>query len=97
MPHFKVIINGRGIDLPFEGESAVGFFTTRKVHAADLSSAEYLAKDLVLSEWRPGGTYAQANLGPVPALSVDQSFRVGWFTGTFGRNPSGYAFYRHED
>jgi len=97
MPHFKVILSGRGIDLPFEGDSAVGFFTTRKVRAADLPDAESLARDLVLAEWRSGGTYSQANRGSLPVLSVEQSFPVGWLAGTFGRNPSGYTFYCHED
>jgi hypothetical protein len=55
-----------------------------------------LAKDLVLSEWRYGGTYAQANRGSLPVLSVEQSMPVGWLAGVFGRKPSGYTFYRHE-
>ena len=96
MPHFKFILSGRGIDLPFEGESVVGFFTTRLIRAADLASAESLAKDLVLSEWRSGGTYAQANRGSLPVLSVEQSIPVGWLAGVFGRKPSGYTFYCHE-
>jgi hypothetical protein len=96
MPHFKIILSGRGIDLPFEGDSAVGFFTTKLVRATDLPSAESLAKDLVLSEWRSGGTYARVNRGSLPALSVEQSFPVGWLVGTLGRKPSGYTFYRHE-
>ncbi|MCD9029581.1 hypothetical protein LDO26_15410 [Luteimonas sp. BDR2-5] len=97
MPHFKVILSGRGIDLPFEGDSAIGFFTTRQVRATDLPDAESLAKELVLAEWRSGGTYAQANRGSLPVLAVEHSFSVGWVAGTFGRNPSGYTFYCHED
>jgi hypothetical protein len=97
MSYFKVILSGRGIDLPFEGDLAVGFFTTRQVRAADRLDAESLAKDLVLAEWRSGGTYAQSNRGSLPVLSVEQSLPVGWLVGTFGRNPSGYTFYCHED
>ena len=97
MPYFKVILSGRGIDLPFEGDSAIGFFTTRLVRSVDPAGAELLAKDLVLSEWLPGGTYATVNRGSQPTLSVEQSFSVGWLVGTFGRKPSGYTFYRHED
>jgi len=97
MPHFKFILSGRGIDLPLEDESVVGFFTTRLVRAADLTSAESLVKDLVPSEWCSGGIYAQANRGSLPVLSVEQSIPVGWLAGVFGRKPSGYAFYRHED
>ena len=97
MPYFKVILSGRGIDLPLEGDSAIGFFTTRLVRSTDPSRAESLAKDLVLSEWRPGGTYAEANRGSQPVLSIEQSFPVGWLVGTLGRKPSGYTFYCHED
>jgi hypothetical protein len=97
MPHFKVILSGRGIDLPFDGEPVVGFFTTRLIHAANLATAESQAKELVLSEWRPGGTYAGANLGSLPSLAVEQSFPIGFLPAIFGRKPSGYSFYRHED
>ena len=83
--------------MPSESDSAIGFFTTRLVRSIDSSIAESLAKDLVLSEWRPGGTYAMANRGSQPALSVEQSFPVGWLEGTFSRKPSGYTFYCHED
>lgn len=98
MPYFKVLLSGSGIDLPFDDDdAAIGFFTTRLVRAADLASAEALARDLVRSEWCPDGTYAQANRGAVPALSIEQSSAVGWLEGVFGRKPSGYTFYRHED
>ena len=96
MTHFQFLLSGRGIDLPFAGESVVGFFTTRLIRAADLASAESLAKELVLSEWRSGGTYAQANRCSLPVLSVEQSIPVGWLAGVFGRKPSGYTFYCHE-
>ncbi len=97
MPHFKVIISGRGIDYPFEGSSVVGFVTTRLVRAPSLAQAEILAKDLVTSEWRDDGLYASANRGSVPTLAVEQSFQVGALAGLLGRKPSGYSFYRHED
>jgi len=97
MPNFKVLLSGRGIDLAMEDDSAIGFFTTRLVRADDQKSAESLASDLVLSEWRLGGAYAQANRGDLPVLSIEQSFSVGWFEGVFGRKASGYVFYCHED
>lgn len=97
MPYFKVILSGREIDFPFDDISAVGFFTTRLVRATDLAAAEQQAKDLVLSEWRLSGAYASANRGSVPALSIEKSFPVSFLAGMFGRKPSGYALYRHED
>lgn len=97
MPHFKVMLSGREIDLPFDGTPVVGFFTTRLVRAADLSAAEQQAKGLVLLEWQPGGTYAATNRGSAPTLKVEESFPVGFLAGIFGRKPSGYTFYGHED
>lgn len=97
MSYFKVILSGRGIDLPFDGASVVGFFTTKVVRAADLRAAEAHAIELVLSEWRPGGTYAATNRGSLPALAVEQSFPLGLLAGIVGGKPSGYSFYRHED
>ena len=97
MPHFKVILSGEGIDLPLGSTSCAGFFTTRLVRASDLASAEDLARELVLSDWRTGGAYAESNRGSLPKLSIEQSFAVGWVAGTFGRRPSGYTFYRQDD
>ena len=97
MPHFKVILSGCGIDLPFDGAPVAGFFTTRLVRATDLAAAESEAKELVLSDWRPGGTYADTNRGSLPTLTIEQSFLVGFLAGILGRKPSGYSFYRHED
>lgn len=97
MPHFKVTLSGRGIYLPFDGDPVIGFFTTRLVCATDLPSAESLATNLVMSEWCTGGTYAQANRGSLPALSIEGSSPVGWLAGVFGCKPSGYSFYRYED
>ncbi|MGQ9448020.1 hypothetical protein ACSAMZ_01825 [Xanthomonas citri pv. bilvae] len=97
MSYFKVILSGRGIDLPFDGTSVVGFFTTRVVRAAEPQAAESQAMELVLSEWRPGGTYADTNRGSLPALAVEQSIPLGVLAGIFGRKPSGYSFYRYED
>ncbi|MCS3747138.1 hypothetical protein FHY18_002734 [Xanthomonas arboricola] len=97
MPHFKVTLSGRGIDLLFDGTPVVGFFTTRLVRAADLLAAERQAKNDVLSEWQPGSNYAATNRGSVLALTVEESFPVGFLASTFGRKPSGYTFYSHED
>ena len=91
------MLSGRGIDLLFDGTPVVGFFTTRLVRADDLMTAERQAKDLVLSDWQPGGSYAAINRGPIPSLTVEDSFPVGFVTGTFARKPSGYTFYSHED
>ncbi len=97
MPHFKVILSGRGIDCAVGDDRAVGFFTTRLVKASNLAAAESAAQELVLSEWRPGGEYSGSNSGPLPALAIEESFPVSLLAGIFGRRPRGYSFYRHED
>jgi len=97
MPHFKVILSGRGIDCAIGDDRAVGFFTTRLIKAPDLGAAESVAKELVLSEWRSGGEYSTNNRGSLPVLAVEESFPLGLLAGIFSRRPSGYSFYRHED
>jgi hypothetical protein len=68
-----------------------------KVPSSNLGHAQLLAKELVLSEWQAGGTYAAANRGYVPLLAVEKSFPIGRFTGIFGRKPGGYSFYQFDD
>ena len=97
MPHFKVILSGRGIDCAVEGDRAVGFFTTRLVKAPNLAAAEEIAQQLVLSEWQPGGEYSANNSGSLPALAVEESLQIGFLAGIFSRRPTGYSFYRRED
>ena len=99
MPYFKVILSGSDIKCPFEDASApvTGFITTRVVRASNLGHAQLLAKELVLSEWQAGGTYAAANRGNVPLLGVEQSFPIRRFAGIFGRKPGGYSFYQFDD
>jgi hypothetical protein len=96
MPYFKVMLSGRGIELSLEGTPVVGFFTTRVVRSPDISTAQRDVMERVLSEWRPGGEYAAANRGSVPALAVENSFQVPYLAGLFGRKGGGYTFYRHE-
>jgi hypothetical protein len=97
MPYFKIRLSGAGISLPVGGDDpAIGFFATRLVRARDPGHAASLAKELVLSEWRPGATYASSNLGLLPALVVEESWRVGLLAGILGRRPAGYSFYTHD-
>lgn len=97
MPHFKIILSGRGIDCAIGDDRAVGFFTTRLVKADSPILAELDAKELVLSEWRAGGAYYSSNRGSPPSFAIEESFSVGLLAGVFGRRPHGYSFYRHED
>jgi hypothetical protein len=98
MPFFRVMLSGTGISLPCEDGSApiVGFYTTCDVHASSLEQATKEATDLVLKQWLPGGSYAAANQGAVPTVTLDKSWRVNFLWGLFGRKSSGYVFYPHK-
>lgn len=92
------MLSGTGIGYGFNDGSdpAIGFFTTRTVRAGDLQQAHERAKMLVLSEWQPGGDYAEDNRGALPDLVVDESWAIGFFSGVLGRKGGGYAFFTQE-
>lgn len=98
MPFFRVMLSGTGISIPLEDASdpVIGFFTTRDVFAQNADQAEAKAVELVLKHWTPGGSYAAANQGAIPTLTLDKLWRVSYLYGLFGRKPSGYSFYSHE-
>jgi hypothetical protein len=95
MGFFRILLCGTGIELPMAEDQlpAIGFYTTRIVKAATASSAEQLAKELILSEWVPGGAYASANKGSTPALVVENVEPISALTGVLKRNLSGYTFF----
>ncbi|GLQ99164.1 hypothetical protein GCM10007863_35840 [Dyella mobilis] len=71
----------------------IGFYATRFVRAANSELAEQLAKESVLSEWRPGGLYSDANKGGIPLLITDSVASVSLLTGIRKRRAKGYTFY----
>ena len=98
MPWFRVKLHGSGIALASEddGDPAIGFCTTRDVHAADPQLARQVAIARVLDEWRGDGAYVAANRGEVPTLEVEDCWPLGFWRGVFGRRPFGYVFYGEE-
>lgn len=94
--HYNVMMEGRGIQLPFEGneDPVIGFHTTRKVWAHDATEAAVKAEEVVLAEWRKGGAYAQ---GGVPTMTTLEVWPLGWWRGLFTRARPGYSFYRYDD
>jgi len=98
VPYFLVRVKGEGIAFEMKGspKQAIGFFTTRLVHAADSHEASDIAIQRVLMEWLPEGQYATGNRGGFPRLSVEDAWRVGWLRGAFGRKPRGYSFFLRE-
>ena len=98
MPYYKVRLSGTGVEYQFEDspDPVIGFFTTRLVSAPSADEAKLRATELVLREWQPDGEYASANLGGLPALTIEQVWPIGLLQGIFGRRPSGYTFYCHD-
>ena len=98
MPFFRAMLSGTGISLPCEDGSApaVGFYTTRDVHASRVEQAAKKEINLVLKHWLPGGSYAMAYQGAVPTITLDKSWRVSFLFWGFGRKPAGYGFYPNE-
>src|SRR5215212_8834426 len=94
MPHFRVLLHGTGISIlreGGEGEAIEGFYTTRAVTAADADTAIRVASDLIRAEWTTG-SYAPANHGAIPTLTLEEVFEVSFFSRWF-RQPKGYTFY----
>jgi hypothetical protein len=97
MSHFKVTLNGSGIAFPIGDQVAVGFFTTRKIRAANAHEARSKAREVVASEWSAGGVYAQANTGTEPILTIENVLSLSLLGGLISRSTRGYSFYATED
>lgn len=100
MPLFNVLVTGRGILLAPDGgsgEPVIGFVTTRTVRAKDETAAEVAARESARSEWAPNGDYYAANSGEMPAITVNEVWRIGLIEGLFGPKRYGYTFYTSEN
>lgn len=97
MPYFKVMLEGKGIDIPSEENkpSITGFFTTRLVRASTTEEAEEKAKTVILAEWT-SGEYARANKGRLPSLTVSSLEKTS-FIESLKSKYSGYSFYLHDE
>jgi len=97
MPYFRVLLHGKGIDVDVNDEwgPMIGFFTTRLVQTSSAAEAESAAKNMVLSEWS-SGTYAEANKGSLPELSVESIHETNYME-TLHLKDTGYSFYCEEE
>ena len=97
MPYFKVLINGRGIDIQDEeGVTTIrGFFTTRLVRASDSSHAATTALAVVQASWAEG-KHAKANRSGAPQLSVEEVIPSSFFESLRFKN-TGHTFYATEE
>jgi hypothetical protein len=73
MPYFRFIVEGSNFAMPSlddeDDDPRIGFFTTRRVKAADQRAAERIVLDLVADAWR---TYA-------PTLAIVDAWKARWF------------------
>jgi hypothetical protein len=94
VPHFVVLLHGKGINVPAIDGSADpmrGFFTSRTVTASDAQAACQAVTRLVANDWATG-PHASSNRGGPLVLVVEEVTEIGWFKRLLSR-PKGYAFY----
>ena len=91
------MLNGTGILIPNidNGNSIIGFYTTRVVKAGTVEEAIDRAKALVNTEWL-STPYHESNKGKHPSLTVDKVYTEHLFGFIMFRN-KGYTFYRDDD
>ena len=96
MAWYRVLLEGKGITLPIEGEKPIiGFFATRVVRASSAEQAAVAATALV-ADLRSVGDYAESNKGQPPELHVDELERVNFWQAW--RIPNkGHAFYSEDE
>ena len=94
MPHFDVLLHGKGISVPAidgSGDPMLGFLTSRAVTAKDAQAAGQVAISLVASEWAQG-PHASSNRGVSPVVIAEEVTEIGWLKRLLSRR-RGYAFY----
>jgi hypothetical protein len=93
MAYYQVMLRGEGISVPAEDGAPpiIGFYTTRIVRASSADGAIAAAQQLVLAEWTTG-SYAVANRGALPRLSVE-SVGVSGFLAWVTMKNRGCTFY----
>lgn len=97
MPHFSVMLHGKGVEVPpIDGGAVpmIGFFTTRAVTARDADDACRSASEKVLAEWTKG-RFAASNRGSMPTLSVERVVEVSLFS-RWLRHSTSYIFYAND-
>jgi hypothetical protein len=89
------MIHGSDVRLFTHGLSRpiVGFYTTKRVLAADPRLAQEVAAAEVLQDWRPGGEFES---GGIPTLAVEWVERVSLLHVLLKRKPRGYTFYSED-
>ena len=96
LPYFRVRLEGRGIALPIDDDTAViGFITTRVVRANSEIDAAAAAKGMIREDWS-NGDYASANKGGFPIITIEWTRRDAFLDALRFKN-GGYTFYCSDD
>jgi hypothetical protein len=91
MPYFRVRVEGKGISVPLEDSTAVGFFATRAVRARSPEEAVEKVRAMLTAAWTTG-KYAAWNRGAAPTIDVEQVWRSPWIENLLFKN-DGHVFY----
>jgi hypothetical protein len=95
MNKYKVMLNGRNFQIPYEGAvQRVGFYTTRFVEANDPEQAEHQAVALVKSDEVLRST-VKNKLDNPPIIHLEEVVEVADFEGVQVPG-AGYSFYAEE-
>ena len=94
MPHFRVVVEGSGLEIPGDfagvpGQTVRGFFVARVASAADPKRAGERVLAIVADDWRHG---RYADLHVRPALRIAEVRPATWLEWLRPRR-TGYAFH----
>ena len=93
MPHFDVVLDGSGIDLPTVDEPIIGFHATRRVRAKTEDAARDAAKLMIQLEWRDGN-YQPRNRAAAPVVAVREIAQLSiWKRFSTKQPKEGLTFY----
>ena len=87
MAYFRVLLEGKGIDIEIGSAKAIGFYASRLVRANSEDAAAVKAKHMLLVQWRQlHGSESD------PILAVEEIGRISFWHGVLARQP-GHSFY----
>ena len=97
VPYFKVLVNGRGLEIPGVGNQPVirGFFTTRIVRTTNAAVAAERALESVRVKWFTE-TQSSSDRGTGLVLHAEE-VSLSSFVASFRAKTKGYTFYSQEE
>jgi hypothetical protein len=99
MPFYQSLLHGRDFHMEDEdGSHIVGFYTGRKVHAADERQAEARLRETLPREEKVAVLISQSReAGSDPKVECDEIFRISMWRYLFEKCPRGFIFYSESE